>query len=96
MHGVNHQFDLARHQRERLRSLERHNAALEQVRRRLERLLAITLRVAAGDDCDPHTLLRVIEQLDQEAERGRTIDELAQLLRETAPSIEGRKQEAAA
>ncbi len=78
-------FDLATHQRERIRSLERHNQHLEHVRQRLERLLAIALKAAAGNDCDPQVLLRVIEQLDAEAERGRSLDELAQLLQETDP-----------
>jgi hypothetical protein len=58
---------------------------LEQLRDRLERLLAITLRAAAGPDVDPLVLLAVIEDIDERARRpGISDDELAQLLREVA------------
>jgi len=61
---------------------------LERERARLERLLALALRVAAGDECQPLTLLAALERIEEEIRRprsGRTIDELADLLRETDP-----------
>ena len=98
MTGTGSQFHLATHQRDRMRTLERENAHLEQARRRLERILAIALRVAVGDDCDPLVLLQVLEEIDRK--RGTPTHELVQLLRETAPrqrpSAQGGKQEAAA
>lgn len=79
-------FDLAAHQRQRIRALERDNAHLEHVRQRLERLLALTLRAAAGNDCNPLVLLAVIERIDELAQKpGASYDELAQLLRDTDP-----------
>jgi hypothetical protein len=57
-------YDLAAHQRERIRTLERDNAGLRTIQGRLERLMALLLRVAAGDDCDPLVLLTVLEHLD--------------------------------
>lgn len=58
-------FDLAAHQRERIRALERDVGGLEQTRDELLRVLALTVRVAAGKDCDPITLMRVIEEMDR-------------------------------
>lgn len=78
-------FDLASHQRQRIRALERETQHLQTARRQLERLLAITLTVATGSDCDPLTLLAVIEQLEKD-KRVASVDELAQLLRETDPA----------
>ena len=44
-------------------------AHLERERRRLERLLALSLRVAtAGTDVQPLTLLAVLEEFDREAQ----------------------------
>lgn len=78
-------FDIVAHHRARTRRAEARCAALEQVRNRLERLLAITLRAAAGNDCDPNVLLAVIEHLDAEAQKpGADYDKLAQLLRDAA------------
>lgn len=78
-------FDPLDHHRQRTRRAEQHAHALEHVRQRLERLLAITLRAAAGNDCDPLTLLKVIERIDEEAQKpGADYDQLAQLLRDTA------------
>lgn len=58
-------FDLAAYQRARIRTLELENTSLREIRRRLERIMALLLRVAAGDACDPLVLLKVLEQLDK-------------------------------
>lgn len=93
MPGVD--FDIIQHHRDRTRRAEARAAMLEHIQARLERLLAITLRAAAGNDCDPLTLLKVIERLDEEAGKpGADYDKLAQLLHD--PSSDGPKQEAAA
>jgi len=80
-------FDLATHHRQRTRRAEARADGLERHRQRLERILAIALRVATGDghDADPLALLKVIEELDQTMQRDeRSIDDLARLLRATA------------
>jgi hypothetical protein len=78
-------FDVLSHYRARAQRAERRVAALEQTRARLERLLAITARVAAGDECDPYTLLRAIELLDDETQKNtEDYEALTRLLRETA------------
>ena len=91
------QYDPIQHHRQRTRAAEARAHALEQVRNRLERLLAITLRAAAGKDCDPLVLLKVIEEIDERAQKpGADWDELAALLRDTAPSFVVEQQEEAA
>lgn len=97
-HGVT-AFDVVEHHRRRTRRAEQRANALEHVRNRLERLLAITLRAACGPDHDPVALLHVIERIDDLAQHpGADYDQLAQLLRDTAPrpSNQGPKQEAPA
>lgn len=89
--GVTSGFDLAAHQRDRIRALERLNASLERQRNQLERLLAHACTIASPDD--PLTLLRVLERLDN-AHRGPSVDELVTLLRETSSEVA--KQEVAA
>ena len=90
-------FDIVAHHRARTRRAEARADALEHVRRRLERLLAIALRAAAGNDCDPVVLLTVIERIDEESQRpGADYEELALLLRDAKSSIEEQKQEVAA
>lgn len=92
------QFDLAAHQRGRISALERDNRHLEIVRRRLERIIALLLRVAAGDDCDPIVLLGVIQDLDLAAHHAileaRQVIQLEQERRDA--SNEDEKQEAVA
>jgi len=78
-------FDIVEHHRRRTRQAEARADALDAVRHRLERLLAIALRAAAGNECDPAVLLSVIEEIDRKAqEPGADYDQLAQLLKETA------------
>lgn len=80
--GVTSGFNLAAHQRDRIRTLERHNDALTRHRNQLERLLAHALTIASPDD--PLTLLRVLEHMN-DPNRGPTVDELVTLLQETTP-----------
>ena len=64
--------------RERLQFLERE-------RERLERLLALSLRVAThGTDVSPTALLSVLEDVDRPSQPF-PIDRLLSVLRETAP-----------
>lgn len=65
-------YDVAAHQRQKIRTLEGDNHALKQHRAKLERLIAHLLPLAARDDCDPLTLLAALD----------TTDELTQLLLE--------------
>lgn len=59
-------FDLATHQRERIRILDRRVTVLEAEERRLYRVLWLALRVATrdGQECDPLVLLEVLCGLD--------------------------------
>lgn len=82
-------FDIVQHHRERTREAERRAEHLERERSRLERLLALALRVATADgkDADPLALLSVLEELDRAVEQDAAeIDELVQLLRDTDPA----------
>lgn len=91
---------IAEHRRRRNSELEREVVFLRAERRRLERLLATTLRVASRDsrDCNPCTLLEVVaaitaDQLDrpaylEEEARARTAG-LAEPLQETAGKADG-------
>lgn len=79
-------FDVAQHHRDRTRRAEQRANMLEAELAKTIRLLGLAVQVAAGDEADPVTLLRVLEQLDAQPTRTEpTIDDLAQLLRETAP-----------
>lgn len=93
-------FDLATHQRERIRELDRRCQMLEAEERRLYRLLALALRVATreGRDCNPGALLEALCGIDgsnparpawveeRDVERSAAeIERLVQLLRETDP-----------
>lgn len=87
MNGVALPFDADRHRREKLQRAERRAAFLATERARLERLLALALRVAThdGKDADPLALLSVIEELDRAVQScGSSVDESVVLLRETA------------
>ena len=77
-------FDVVAHHRERTRRSELRAEALDRQRVRLDRLLALALRVAAGQHCDPLVLLRVLEQMLDVAD-ATDVDELVQLLRDTDP-----------
>lgn len=94
-------FDLASHQRGRIRELERRVHMLEAEERRLYRLLALALRVATRDgrDCKPGALLEVLCAIDgtdparpawvEEAQRAAADAEnerVLQVLRETDPA----------
>jgi hypothetical protein len=79
-------FDLAAHQRERIRRLERDLAGVTGHRDRLERLLALALQVAAGDECEPLALLRALELLlDADAGAGRSGAQRGRDARAAAP-----------
>jgi hypothetical protein len=90
-------FDLAAHQRNRIRRLERDLAGVTRHRDRLERLLALAVTVAAGDDCEPLVLLRMLELLlDADGDAGRSelsVDETVELLRRTDPARSGAQEE---
>lgn len=74
------------HHRARARRAEERAAALAAQRDRLEQLLALALQVAAGDDCDPIVLLRVLEEIiDGVDARKAELDRAAALLRATDP-----------
>lgn len=65
-------FDRERYRRERIRSLERQVTHLDAERRRLERLLALTLKIAVGGTATtPTALLEVLCAIDG-AEPGRS------------------------
>lgn len=86
-------FDLAAHHRERTRRAEQYADSLERQRARHERLLALALQIAAGTDCDPLVLLRLLEETLDAADRQPSefsVDELVQLLRDTDPAKIGR------
>ena len=79
-------LELAAHHRKRTRQAEGRADGLARELAKAYRLLALALRVAAGYECSPLALLRVIEQLDGTIpQRATSIDKLAVLLRETAP-----------
>lgn len=96
-------FDLAAHQRERLRDLDKRATMLDAENRRLHRLLALALQLGP---CDPLELLNVLCAIDgtnparpawTEERDADITDRLVRLLRDTDPaSIEGREQEVAA
>lgn len=70
--GVNHStFNLAAHQRQRIRTLEQHVHGLQQVRDDLVRLLALTVRIAAGQDCNPYQLMFLIDAYDRQQQERR-------------------------
>lgn len=83
--GVASPFDLAAHQRGRIRALERDNRHLEQHRNQLERLLAWTLQIAAGRKCEPLVLLAVLEEVDRrvqadECDWGLSVSDMERVL----------------
>lgn len=81
-------FDLATtHHRLRTRQAEARADGLERYRQRLERILAIALRVATGDgrDADPLALLKAIESTLELAATLPDETDLVLLLRETDP-----------
>jgi len=82
-------FDIVQHHRKRTRRAEGRADGLERELAKALRLLGLAVTTAAGEDCDPLTLLRVLEAHDAEMQRprrGPSIDELVQLLRETDPA----------
>lgn len=82
-------FDVIAHHRERRRVAELRADGLERQRDRLQRLLTLAVRAAAGKDCEPLVLLRALEEMLDTADtipNGPSIDELVQLLRETDPA----------
>ena len=79
-------FDVIQHHRARTRAAEARADMLEREREHLRRVLRLTLVVAVGTECEPLTLLRLIDvaacaEFDAANERER----LARLLRETDP-----------
>lgn len=98
-------FDLARHQRDRVRVLTRRLVFVEAELRRQYRLIGLLLQVATRDgrDCRPSALLELLCAIDgtdparpawvEEQERERSAAEterLIALLRETDPSRIGK------
>ncbi len=87
-------FDLIAHHRRRTRAAERRADTLELQRAKLERMLALAVRVASADgrDCDPLVLVEMIEELDRLTldPPEPTIGELVVLLRDTDPGRIGR------
>lgn len=77
MRGVSQPFfNLADHQRRRIRTLERDIRGLEQTRDDLVRVLALTVQVAAGQDCNPVLLMFLIEAYyRQQQERLAALDD---------------------
>jgi hypothetical protein len=77
-------FDLAAHQRERIRHLGLENEALRRHRDQLERLLAIALQVATGKTkTTPMALLGVLEEFDALVNE-TPAEKVLRVLRETA------------
>ncbi len=62
-------FDLIQHHRARTRTAEARADALERIQARLVQVLKLAVLVAAGDDCDPRVLLRVLELRDADLRR---------------------------
>ena len=74
------------------RVAERLARSIEARARKYERILALAMRLATSDgrDADPLVSLAMLERLDDLIESEppeRTLDELAQLLRETDPAL---------
>jgi hypothetical protein len=79
-------FDVVAHHRERTREAERQADMLARELDKAVRLLALAVRAAAGDEADPATVLRVLEELDGLVQRPEpTVDDLIALFRETDP-----------
>ncbi len=82
-------FDVVAHHRTRTRRAEARADGLERHRQRLERILAVALRVATGDgrDADSLALLKAIEATLDLAETlpEHGTDPFVRLLRETDP-----------
>lgn len=82
---------IADHRGRRLARLERELRHVHAERRRLERLLATALRIAAGPDCQPLAMLDVVAAITGDRlERAAWVDEeraeqLDRPLRETDP-----------
>jgi predicted RNase H-like nuclease (RuvC/YqgF family) len=77
-------FDLARHQRERIRRLEAELTALRDHRDRLERMLALALQMATHDSSvSPTALLAVLEELDKRVNESPN-EKVLRVLRETS------------
>jgi hypothetical protein len=73
---VGERFEHERLIRDRAAALARKNRYLRAERDRLERLLALALKIAAGDDCEPTALLEVIgATLDEPLERPAWVQE---------------------
>ncbi|MEO5575049.1 MAG: hypothetical protein ABIR67_10650 [Gaiellaceae bacterium] len=91
-------FGIIEHNRKRTREAERRADHLERERAKLERLLAVVLDVAVGgtgvDRLELLTMLeKMLEQVDQIRQLPeRSIEDLAQLLRETNPDLSWRKE----
>lgn len=58
-------FDVVAHCRDRARDAEARATMLETEFAKATRLLALAVKAAAGDDCDPLVLLKTLEGLDQ-------------------------------
>lgn len=74
-------FDVIEHHRHRTRRAEARADGLQRELDNAVRLLTLTARVAAGHDCDPITLLQILEPMTRPEP---SVDELAQLLRDVA------------
>ncbi len=84
--GGRRPFDLIAHHRDRSRRAEARADGLARELAKALRLLGLALQVAAGNECKPSALLQMLERIDELAQKpGRSIDDLAVLLRETAP-----------
>lgn len=81
-------FDLATHQRGRIRRLEARVGALELTEQKLVRVLRLALRVATRDgrECSPVALLEVLDVVANGGDELRAEEQrLVQLLRDTDP-----------
>jgi hypothetical protein len=86
---VSSTFDLATHQRDRIRRLEARVGALEFQEQKLVRVLRLALRVATrdGQECSPVALLEVLDTVANGEDDLREQDaRLVQLLRDTDPA----------
>ncbi|MEO5577280.1 MAG: hypothetical protein ABIR67_10270 [Gaiellaceae bacterium] len=80
-------FDLLEHHRRRTRTAEGRADGLARELAKADRLLALALRVAARNECDPLVLLCVLERADEIARSAvPTTVVLVTLLRETDPA----------
>ncbi len=73
-------YDPTEHHRERARKAEQRVSTLEHELSKTIRLLALAVRAAASNECDPHTLLQVLEQHD---ERNNRLEQTLRLLQAT-------------